>query len=193
MRNKGEFERSIADYNEAIRLNPQYAIAFNNRGYAWATKKDQDRAISDFNEALRMNPQYALAFNNRGDAWKAKGDFQRMMADYTEAVRIDPENAEFVHDLAWELAANRNDKIRNGIRAVELARKVCELTQWKNANYIDTLAAAYAEAGQFSEAVRWQEKALEDAGIAKNAGSRRRLALYKEGKAFRESRSVIPP
>ena len=54
------------------------------------------------------------------------------------------------------------------------------------ANYIDTLAAAYAEAGQFSEAVRWQEKALEDAGIAKNAGSRRRLALYKEGKAFRE-------
>jgi len=78
--------------------------------------------------------------------------------------------------------------VRNGKRAVEYATKACELTAWKVGDHLDTLVAAYAEAGQFSDAVRWEEKALEDPAFAKSDGTdaRARLELYRAGKPFRE-------
>ena len=79
------------------------------------------------------------------------------------------------------------DAIRNGARAVELGRTAAELSGWKDANSLDTLAAAYAEAGNFAEAVRWQEKALESPEFTKNQGpdARQRLALYRKQQPYR--------
>ena len=70
---KRDYERAIADYNEALRLNPQYHFAYYNRGNAWRSKRDYERAIADYSEALRINPQYALAYANRGHTWVDKG------------------------------------------------------------------------------------------------------------------------
>ena len=184
--NKRDYDRAIADYNEALRLNPQYAIAYSNRGNAWSYKRDYDRAIADYNEALRLNPQYANAYHYRGNAWRDKGDAGRMMADYDEALRIEPANAARHNTIAWLLATHGNDKVRGGKRAIELAQKACELTAWKVASHIDTLAAAHAEAGQFAEAVRWQEKVLEFPDFAKNADIQKRLALYRAGNPYRQ-------
>src|SRR5262249_16559641 len=69
--NKGDRDRAIADYNEAIRLDPENAMAFNNRGASYANKGDRDRAIADYNEAIRLNPNFSLAFTNLN---KAKND-----------------------------------------------------------------------------------------------------------------------
>ena len=69
---KGENDRAIADYNEAIRLDPKYAAAYNNRGNAYRDKGDTDRAIADFNEAIRLDPKLAHAYNNRGNAYVTK-------------------------------------------------------------------------------------------------------------------------
>jgi tetratricopeptide (TPR) repeat protein len=90
---KGDYDGAIADFSEAIRLDPKFAIAFSGRGLAYSAKGDHDRAIADFNEAIRLDPKSRIAFYNRGLAYDAKGDYDRAIADYTEAIRLDPKFA----------------------------------------------------------------------------------------------------
>jgi len=90
---KGDYDRAFTDYNDAIRLNPEYASAYNNRGNLWAGKRDYDRAITDYNEAIRLNLQDASAYNNRGNAWTLKGDYDRAFTDYNDAIRLNPQYA----------------------------------------------------------------------------------------------------
>src|SRR3989304_4310643 len=87
---KGDNDRAIQDFNEAIRLHPNLAAAYNNRGNAYADKGDHDRAIQDFNEAIRLNPNLAAAYNNRGNAYADKGDHDRAIQDFNEAIRLNP-------------------------------------------------------------------------------------------------------
>jgi tetratricopeptide (TPR) repeat protein len=89
----GDYDRAIATVSEAIRLDPKNALAFVNRGIAYARKGDHDRAIADYNEAIRLDPKNALAFANRGLAYERKGDHDRAIADYNEAIRLDPKIA----------------------------------------------------------------------------------------------------
>ena len=92
-RSKGDMDRAIADYTEALRLNPKYALAYSNRGLAYRDKGDTDRAIANLTEAIRLDPKSAIAYNNRGSAYWRKGENDRAIADYTEALRLDPKNA----------------------------------------------------------------------------------------------------
>ena len=85
---KGQHDRAIADYNEAIRLKPDLGEAFNNRGIVYEGKGQHDRAIADYNEAIRLKPDYADAFNNRGNAYVGRGQHDRAIADYNEAIRL---------------------------------------------------------------------------------------------------------
>ena len=76
-RDKRDLDHAIADYNEAIRLDPEHIMAFNNRGVTYSYKGDLDRALADYNEAIRINPKFAMAFGNRGSAYSDKGDLDR--------------------------------------------------------------------------------------------------------------------
>jgi lipoprotein NlpI len=87
---KGEYDRAIADFDEAIRLNPNIAQAFVNRGEAYRNKNEFDRAIADFDQAIRLNPNFAPAFNNRGFAYVNKGENDRAIADFDQAIRLNP-------------------------------------------------------------------------------------------------------
>lgn len=187
--NKRDYDRAIADYSEALSINPQYALAFYNRGNAWRSKRDPDRAIADYSEALRISPQYALAYYHRGNAKVDKRDYERGIADYNEALRLNPNHLGVHNSAAWILATAPLASVRNGARAVELARKAADLSQSKDADILDTLAAAYAEAKNFPEAVRWQEKALEFPDFAKSQSNaaQRRLALYRKGQPYHQS------
>jgi tetratricopeptide (TPR) repeat protein len=85
----GDYDRAIADFDAAIRLDPASAAAFNNRGGAWYAKGDQDRAIADFDKAIQLDPACAFAYHNRGEVWRDKGDFNRAIADYGKAIELD--------------------------------------------------------------------------------------------------------
>jgi tetratricopeptide (TPR) repeat protein len=87
---KGDHDRAIRDYNEAIRLDPKYVFAYNNRGNAYEAKGDHDRAIRDYDETIRLDPTYVMAYSNRGAAYTAKGDHDRAIRDFEEALRRRP-------------------------------------------------------------------------------------------------------
>jgi tetratricopeptide (TPR) repeat protein len=96
---KSDYDHAIADYDEAIRLDPTYANAFNNRGNTYYRKANYDRAIADYNEAIRLDPKDANPFNGRGAAYKAKGDYDRAIADYSQAIRLNPNQVVFANNL----------------------------------------------------------------------------------------------
>ena len=91
--NVNDPDRAIADYSEAIRLDPKYALAYNNRGFAYFGKKDYDRAIADYNEAIRLEPKSTRSYSNRANAYRAKGDVEHAIADYSELIAISPKNS----------------------------------------------------------------------------------------------------
>jgi len=86
---KGDYDRAIADFAEAIRINPKYSSAYTNRGVAYVEEHDYDRALADYNVAIRLDPKDAVAYNNRGVAWKNKGEYDLAIADYNTALKLD--------------------------------------------------------------------------------------------------------
>jgi protein O-mannosyl-transferase len=109
---------------------------------------------------------------------------------------LQPDSVEALNNLAWILAANPDQEMRDGPEAVSIAERACELTQHREPVLLGTLAAAYAEAGRFAEAVATAEKARD---LALTAGqtavaetNRRLLELYRAGKPYHEPASSIP-
>jgi tetratricopeptide (TPR) repeat protein len=91
--NNGNYDTAIATFGEAIRLNPNDALAFYSRGLAYGKKGDNDHAIADYNVAIRLDAKNALAFRNRGLAYEKKGNTDQAIADFSEAIRLDPNDA----------------------------------------------------------------------------------------------------
>ncbi|MGI2905731.1 tetratricopeptide repeat protein [Tolypothrix sp. VBCCA 56010] len=90
---KGDFKGAIADYTEAIRLNPKFVSAYVSRGIARRSLRDNQGAIADYEQAIRLNPKYSLAYVNRGNARSYLGDNQGAIADYNQALEINPKYA----------------------------------------------------------------------------------------------------
>jgi tetratricopeptide (TPR) repeat protein len=184
---KGEHEIAIGDFNEAIRLDPTDEAAYNNRGIAWLARKEYDKAISDFDEAIRLVPRYTSAYINRGNAWRDKGQYDRALSDYEAAIRLDPTSPEGYNASAWLRATCPDARYRDGKRAYEEASRAFQLAASRSPYVQGTLAAAYAESGDYNAAVRWQEGALSlYANQADREKARARLELYRARQPFRE-------
>ena len=91
---KGLYDAAIADYGQALRIDPNDTQAYYNRGIAYHRKGQYDLAIADYSRALRIDPKFAKAYNNRGIAYHRKGQYDLAIADYSRALRIDSNNAE---------------------------------------------------------------------------------------------------
>jgi tetratricopeptide (TPR) repeat protein len=182
------FEQAAAYYSDYLSTHPNSAWAYNLRGWTSFENREYDNALKDYDAALRLDPQDVVAYINRGGAWQRKGEYDNALRDYNAAMRLDPRETMGYNSVAWLLATCPSERHRNGQRAVAMAQKACELSNWKDAYSIDTLAAAYAESGNFDEAIRWQTKAAAmlsaDQEFVKSA--RERLALYRDRQPCRE-------
>jgi len=184
---KGDYEKAMADYDESIRLDPSYVPAYINRGIAYSARGNNDKAMADYNEAIRLDPKSSHARLNRGLLSEAGGDYRNASADFEKAIHLDPGNAFAYNNLAWLLATCPQAAFRDGRKAVEFATKACELTQWKNPDWVDTLAAACAEAGDFPQAIKWETQYLETASLTKSSATdaTNRLTLYHARQPYR--------
>jgi len=136
---------------------------------------------------LRLKPDLPAVHYLLGSELAASGDDGGAIKSYGEAIRIDPKYTWALNDLAWTLATNPDAGHRDGIRAVVLAARALELQPGHY--HLDTLAAAYAEAGRFEEAVKAEREALELLGTEDEkavAEYTERLRLYEAGKPYRE-------
>jgi tetratricopeptide (TPR) repeat protein len=182
--NKGQYDYAISDYTKALEINPKDALAYGGRGDSYKKKDQYDRAISDYNKALEIDQKDALTYVGRGDAYGKKGQYDQAISDYNKAIEINPISTEAYNNLAWLLATAKVPRFRNGEKALKLALKACELTEWKNPSCLDTLAAAYARLGDFANAMKWEEKALESPKLSNNTDTQQRLILYRKHKPW---------
>ena len=97
----GDYEKAIADHNEAIKIDPTYAAGFMHRGNAFARHGDFDRAIADHSEAVRLAPKDADSFYNRGYTYSHKGDHERAVADYTTGIELDAGKSRLWGQRCW--------------------------------------------------------------------------------------------
>jgi tetratricopeptide (TPR) repeat protein len=148
-----------------------------------------DAAIEQCRYWIFSDPNASLAYLIRARAWFAKGWSSHALTDLEVVTRLDPRDA-----VAWDLlarirAACAEDNLRDGKESIKAATKACELTEWNKPAYLDTLAAAYAEAGDFDSAVKWQTKAIElESDPKQKEEYRARLKLFQEKKPYREGK-----
>ncbi len=186
---KGNGAEAIAHYQKALQINPNYAEAHNNLGNALFQEGNANEAVAHFQKALEINPDYAEAHYNLGNALFQKGNGAEAIAHFQKALQINPDYADAMNNLACVLATCPQASLRNGKQAVELAQRANQLTGDGNPVLLGTLAAAYAEAGHFPEAVATAQRALQLAQKQSNTALtdalRSQLKLYQAGRPFR--------
>jgi Zn-dependent protease len=179
--------------NAALALIPEEhplrANAYHCRALALAKSGDLAGAAADLDEAIRLQPDVVQHYLQRGMIRAQCGQYTRAEDDYREAVHLDPNSASAVNNLAWLWATCPQENVRNGAKAVKYATRACELTNWREPNCLATLAAAYAESGDFASAATWHKKALEYPAYRRQYGDStgERVELYETGKPFRET------
>jgi tetratricopeptide (TPR) repeat protein len=185
---KLDYQRAEADCTAALRLDPDNAEAYLVRGGARAARNKHVLALADYGMAARRAPNNPWPHLGASQVWAARKDYGNATDELTEALRLEPNNAITLNGLAWIHATCPEAIYRDGPRAVEYAFRACDLTGWKLGSLIDTLGAAYAEAGEFEQAVQCQEQALNrpDFPADKHPGARERIALYTARRPYRD-------
>ena len=187
---QGKSDEAIKHFRKALHLDPDKFAAHHNLGNTLASQGNLEEGIAHLAQAIRLNPNSASAHYNLARLLNDSGKTDAAVMHFTEALRIRPDWVKPMRSLARLLATHSQDKLRDPTETVRLAQRACKLTGYKDAGLVDTLAAAYAAAGRFSEAVATAEKAVELAGTENDKERvqkiQNRLKLYRQQKPYRQ-------
>lgn len=187
---KGKFADAIADVQMLLHSDPQNAdYRLQLATYMVADKRPR-RAIEVLDGLIEDDSKNADALRARGDALLSIGKHAEAIADYENALKVDGEDTGVLNNLAWVLATSPEDGLRNAKRSIELAKKACELTKYEKPHILSTLAAGYAEAGNWEEALKWSNKAVEEGDGEVADQLKEELESYKQKKPWREKQET---
>jgi tetratricopeptide (TPR) repeat protein len=187
-----KYDEAIKWFAETLGLDPNYPDAHRKMGAALLATGRTNEAIAYLNEALRRSPDQPEACANLGIAYAQVKKYEPAIQNLTKAVKLKYNRPDVLNALAWLLAAGKAPSAEDVNRAVEYAKLACELTKYKEPEFLDTLAAAYAAAGRFEEAVKTAKQAVETAkaeGKEEQVGEiQNRMELYKNGQRYIEKK-----
>ncbi len=181
----GRWQDAIEDYTRAIEAMPDQAGPYAGRACARHQLGETRAAASDFNTAIRLNQRHAVAYIGRGNLYAAEGLYEQAAADFQQALRLNPRSASAYRSVAWLLATCPLEPCRSPAKAVEAAHRFAKMVGEDDPVVLDTLAAAYAAAGDYRKAISYQQQAIVLADSDRRDSLRQRLALYRQGKPFR--------
>ena len=164
---RGQIDEAIGAYSVELQIQPNLPELHNNLAMALLRKQRSDPAFDHLKTALELNPNYAEARNNLAIALSQMGQMREAVVEWNKTLAIQPDHLDAQCNLAWIFATFPDSSIRNGSKAVELAQHALQLSDGRNARIWRLVAAAYAEAGQFGDAVQAAQNGL---ALAQAAG-----------------------
>jgi tetratricopeptide (TPR) repeat protein len=203
---------AINDFKLLVERDPGNIFRRMQLANAYSVDKRPRKAIDVMSAILDTDPKNTLALRTRGDTLLSVGDHIAAVQDYEKAIeaignielieadeRQRSDAAAIYNNLSWVLATSPNDAVRDGKRAVELGNKAAKLSEYKEAHILSTLAAGYAEAGDFEKAIEWSTKSVEIGREEEHAQIEQlelELESYRKGEAWREKQeteeNVVP-
>ena len=188
---KKRIDDAIVHYQKAAAIRPDYFLARSGLGHALLEKGELDAAIDHSRAALSIQPNNADCHTVLAVALDEKGQSAEAIEHYEKALEISPQSVSALNNLAWLLATSSNGSLRNGTRAVQFAQKADQLSVGTNAVVLRTLAAAYAETGQFGKAIESIQAAMRLAQSQRAESLidelEQQIALYELGLPYRET------
>jgi len=183
-----KFAEAVSHYRSALQLKANYATAYHNLGLAFQAQRKFDEAIKNFHRVLQIKPDFLAAYKALADISSDLDKTDQAIGYYRQALQIKPDWLGGLNDAAWLVATGPDQKPTVVDEAVRWATRAAELTQYEDITILDTLAAAYAAAGNFEKAVKTVQAAVKRAPIEKNDDLaddiRRRLKLYQQRKIY---------
>jgi tetratricopeptide (TPR) repeat protein len=188
---QGQLGKATVRYRVATAIDPNYGKAYYNLGQLLRKQGHWPQAVDAYLAAARCNPNDLPTQLNVASALPHVGRNPDAIAHFERALELDPKSIEALNNLAWLLSTNPDPHTRNGSRAVQLAEQACGITEFRAPFLLGTLAAAYAEAGRFGDAVLTGEQACARAGeagdLATAAKNKELLEFYRANRPYREA------
>lgn len=185
-----KFTKAIGDLEKLLKLDPTNAEIRLQIGTFYVADQRPTKAIEIFSDVIKDDPENWMALRSRGDAYLSTARQADAIADFEAALKLKADSDGLLNNLAWVLATSPDDKLRDGKRAIELATKACELTEYKAAHILSTLASGYAETGDWENALKWSTKAVELGKETDVEQLKQELKSYEQKKPWRELQDI---
>ncbi len=199
-------DEAIRLLEEVVRLTPNQVDLQLQLGACYMIKKEHQKSIDVFTAVIKITPKKAEAYRYRGDVYLSLGEHKKAVADLVRSHKIEDKNSGLLNNLAWVLSTSHKEDVRNGKDGLKYALQASKLTEHKQPHILSTLAAAYAETGDFKNAIKWAKKSLElylalpkevRDSRDREPGLEKEIASYEAGKPWRENQAdqveVAPP